>query len=638
MAAPAWSEDLTDIYVGGAGNFSALGGGASGLNTETDYFIQGTDCQSKNAWTNDIKGLIHDNGSSFTVPTTGAIVAWLYYAAVNALENKAGVSPDFNGGLMLIEGSASNAYNRYNVAGADTLPFDSWIPYVVDPNTATADDTVGSPSGTEQWVGVEANLPTTAGPTKGAPIAIDAVRYGRCTLTYTEGDSGNGFNTFSGAENTANSISNRWGLIEFRQGAYYVQGFHLFGKGDSPTALVDFRDSNKIVFIRDTEYVATGFNRFEIANSSSNVEWNNILFQALGTQSPGTFVHTAGTFLVTNCQFVDVGTFSLLSTSDMLNCIFRNTGIITAPGSDLTGSSITGFEGTAGTSSLIWDVNTDPDGLIDSMTFEKGVAATHAIEFGTNVPTTMTIQNINFSGYNASNGQNDSNFHFKDTSGTSITLNCTGCIGNLSYTTDGADITIVADPATTTVTVNDHLGAPLINARVILRAANSTGPLPYNDIVTISISGITATVTHTAHGLLSGQKVEIQGASYAPFNGVKTITNVTTNSYDYTVDSGSPAVENNYRFDSVETVSPISYRFSAQGEGGIDITSTGVILEGLTDSSGQIIDARTLSSNQPVSGVVRTGSSTPRYKDFPISGIVDTLTGLSINVTLILDE
>lgn len=76
MAAANYATGLTDIYVGGAGSFSALGGGAAGLNTETDYFIQGTDCKSKNAWNNAIKGLIHDNGSSFTVPTTGGIILW----------------------------------------------------------------------------------------------------------------------------------------------------------------------------------------------------------------------------------------------------------------------------------------------------------------------------------------------------------------------------------------------------------------------------------------------------------------------------------------------------------------------------------------------------------------------------------
>lgn len=457
---------MTDIYVGGAGTFTALGGGQAGLNTETDYFIQGTDCKSKNAWTNAIKGMIHDNGSSFTVPTTGAIMAWLYYAAVNALEvQNPGGTPN-NGGLMFVEGSGSANYNRYNVGGSDTLALSSWVPYVVDPNTATADDTVGTPSGTEQWVGVEANLPTTSGPTKGAPIAIDAVRYGRCTLEYKDGDAMNGYNTFSGAEGTANSVSNRWGLIEPVPGsttAFYVQGFHSFGV--TATA-VDFRDANVTLLIRDTPYVAAGFNRFEIINASTNVDWDNVKISALGTQSAGTFVHTAGTWDMDACQFTDVGAFTFLSTTTATNSIFRNCGQITAPGSDLSGTTVVGYEGTANTSAVIWDVNADPNTDMDGMTYEKGTAATHAIEFGTNSPTTMNLSNMDFVGYNASNAQNDSTFHFKRTTG-SVTVNISGSTGNFSYRTDGATITISSDVNVTFSGLKDNTEVRVYN--------NSTG-------------------------------------------------------------------------------------------------------------------------------------------------------------------
>jgi hypothetical protein len=614
MVAAAWATNLTDIYVGGAGTFTALGTGGAGLNTETDYFIQGTDCKSKNAWTNAIKGLIHDNGSSFTVPTTGAIIAWLYYAAVNALEDRAGVSPNFNGGLMFVEGSSDTAYNRYNVAGADTLVFDSWVPYVVDPNTATPDDTVGSPSGTEQWVGVEANLPTAAGPTKGAPIAIDAVRYGRCDIEYTGGDS-TGLNDFTTAEAYANDVTRRWGVMEFESGVCFVQGFHSLGV--SGTA-VNFLDSNKIIFIRDTSYVAAGFNRFEVINASSTVDWDNIIFQALGTQSPGTFVVTSGTLTATDCQFVNVGAFTLLSSSSLTDCIFRNTGIITAPGSDLTGSSILGYEGTADTSPLIWDVNSDPDGELDGMTFNQGVTATHAIEFGTNSPTTMTLRNIDFgTGYTNTQDQNNSTFHFKRGSPDIVTLNLIGCTGTnrIGFRTDGADVTIVDDPVTASVTVNDNNGSPLLGARVILRAANGSGPLPYQESVTITRSGNIASVSHTAHGLSNGQKVQIDGANEYQYNGAKTISNVTVNAYDYNIDSPLPA-------------SP------ATGS----ITATAIVLEGTTDSSGLISDSRVYATDQDVTGRVSNGTQSPYFKDFPLNDTVDSANGLSISVQLILDE
>jgi hypothetical protein len=89
---------------------------------------------------------------------------------------------------------------------------------------------------------------------------------------------------------------------------------------------------------------------------------------------------------------------------------------------------------------------------MDNMVFEKGSAATHAIEFGTSSPLTMTLRGIDFSGYNASDDQNDSTFHFKRASGDSVTLNLVDCTGNFSYTSDGADITISVSPRTLTMT------------------------------------------------------------------------------------------------------------------------------------------------------------------------------------------
>ena len=610
MAAAAFATNLTDLYTTGNGNFDALGGGAAGLNTETDFFIQGTDCKSKNAWNNAIKGLIHDNGTGFTVPTTGGIIVWGYYSAVGSLEVKDPGGTPSNGGVMVVEGSDSGDYNRYNVAGSDTITFDSWVPYVVDPNTATADDSVGTPDGTEQWIGLECNLPTSSGPTKGAPIAVDAMRYGRCDLEYTDGDVGNGYNTFELADATANSNTNRWGVLEFRAGTYSMQGFHSFG---TATTSVDFRDSNVVLFIRDTQYVASGFNRIEILNSSSNVDWENISISALGTQSPGTFVHTAGTWDCILCQFIDVGTFSLLATTVMNNCSFRGTGIITAPGSDLQGSSISGFEGTTDTSPLVWNVATDPDGKLDDMSFTKGTASTHAIELGLTSPTSVTMRDIDFSGYNASNAQTDSTFHVKRTSGT-VTINIAGGSGNVSYKTDGAVVTVVQDPVTTEITVKDATDFSAIqNARVAVAASDGTGDLNYQESVTITSSSLTATVTHSLHGLSTNDWVLIEGANEQEYNGSYQITVTTTSAYTYTM---------------TDTTTP------ATGT----ITSTTMIFNELTNALGVVSDTRSLSLAQPISGRVRKSSSSPYYKNSPITATIDNSNGLTLTILMIPDE
>ena len=240
------------------------------------------------------------------------------------------------------------------------------------------------------------------------------------------------------------------------------------------------------------------------------------------------------TVTLNGCSFNDMDTFIFLSNTTANGCTWNGCGTITANGANLSNSTIN--NATVGTdgSAVIWNVASDPDGEMDNMSFTKGTDTAHAIEFGTSVPTTMTLRGIDFSGYNASNGQNDSTFYFRDGSPTAITLNLVGCTGNVSYKTDGADITIVQDPVTVDVTVTDENNSPLLGARVRLEAANGSGPLPYQDSVTISqpVSG-TATVSHTAHGLSTGKKVVIRGANEWEYNGVKTITVTGTDSYTY---------------------------------------------------------------------------------------------------------
>lgn len=60
------------------------------------------------------------------------------------------------------------------------------------------------------------------------------------------------------------------------------------------------------------------------------------------------------------------------------------------------------------------------------------------------------------------------------------------------------------------------------------------------DSVTITRSGSTATVTHTGHGLATGQRVLIEGADQQQYNGVHQITVTGSNTYEYTV-VGTPA-------------------------------------------------------------------------------------------------
>ena len=99
--------------------------------------------------------------------------------------------------------------------------------------------------------------------------------------------------------------------------------------------------------------------------------------------------------------------------------------------------------------SIFYDLAVDPDGELDDSVFVKGTADTHAIVFGPNIPSSITLRNLSYTGYSASNNVASSTLHFLDTTGT-ITVNIVG--GDTpSYKTEGATINIVNS---VTVTIN----------------------------------------------------------------------------------------------------------------------------------------------------------------------------------------
>jgi hypothetical protein len=176
----------------------------------------------------------------------------------------------------------------------------------------------------------------------------------------------------------------------------------------------------------------------------------------------------------------------------------------------------------------------------------------------------------------------------------------------------GGTITVVNAPPVT-ITVKDAVSKANIQNAIVFVEANSGGDLPSDDSVTITRASSTATVSHTGHGLSTGNKVCIRGANQEEYNGIFTITVTTANAYTYTV-SGTPT-------------SP------ATGT----ITATAVIINELTDASGIATENLKYTSNQPIRGLVRKSSSSPYYQEGTISGTVAS-TGYSGTILLISDE
>lgn len=168
----------------------------------------------------------------------------------------------------------------------------------------------------------------------------------------------------------------------------------------------------------------------------------------------------------------------------------------------------------------------------------------------------------------------------------------------------------------TVITVQDlSTGLPIENATVLVWVTNNANYF-YQASVSITGSGTTATVSHTAHGMITGDYVIIEGVTNDDdYNGVFEITKINDNSYSYT---------------TTETldISP------ATGT----ITATFALISGTTNASGQVSDIRSLASNQPISGWARKSSSSPYYQQGTISGTVSSSNGFSVTIQLARDE
>ena len=617
MTAPSYTEDLTDIDLAAAEtNWSeptASGWTQGGSETyDTDYpSIQGAGAITQQTTKSGVSGLLVDGGSGgLTLPTDGAYFVWQFFASGGGLESYA------NGGMRVMVGSGLSDFKSWDVGGKDfgRYPHGGWMCHAVN-TTITADDTVGSPTSTERYIGAAVNQTLAIG--KGNPHGVDAVRYGRGSSIFEYGDVSNGYCTFAGfaAKNDANDATdgyNMWGLIQSISGGFLYKGKMTLG---TTSNAVDFRDSNTLVLIDNTPKVTANFNTIEVNNINSRVDMDNVIFKALGTQSPGRWVTNNNCDQnITNCQFFDMGDFGLGgSTAEFLNCIWKNCGIINPAAGKLNGSKILTPNISADTSPITWLAASDPDGKLDNLTIEShATVAHHAIEFGITSPLTMTINGLDAQGFNASNGENDSTFHVKRSVGT-VTINCVGCTGNMTYKSAGATVNIVQDPVTVKVTAKTADGTEIQNARVMLKCADGSGPWPYKASISIIFAIDAAIVTHTAHPFKVGDEVLIEGADQEVFNGVKTILSINTNSYVYDVGTGHSTP-------------------------GGTITSTFVALYGLTDVNGEVSDSRVYSSDQNVTGWARKSSASPFYKTAPITETIDNVNGLSATAILIADE
>ena len=623
MAIAVYDSDLTsanggEIAVGNTGadagtwdeSSNAAWDDQGGPVDETNFYINLANCISAQATKTGQGTILYDHTADVTVDTNGAVLVWGFWAS------PASLNPYATGGLKIIYGEDVANFWAWDCSGSDfePNPLGGWYNYALDPAVGTPDDTVGTVAGTGSCVGLAVNCTAQA---RGYPFAVNAIRVGRCTLEITLGDAA-AYGTFSGMESFDTSTSQRYGLFQSIYGSYRWQG--LMSLGTTATA-VDFRDGNVSINVANTPNVTSSFNKIEIHNSSSNIDFDNVIITSPGvantvaaTASRGDFeVVDNATVALDGCSFSDMGTFIFndgANSNDVNGTTFRRCDKVTTGGATITGCIIDdSFNAVAVTTSSPANA-----AKITNTEFISGGSG-NGLEI-TGTAANITLTGLDFTNYSPTVDA-DKAIYVNIATG-AIELNISGGSGVTLAShvrTAGATVTVVSGAVTIKATAKLKDGTDVVNARVYLKASDGTGPFPFEESVTITRSGITATVAHTAHGMATNDKVVLAGITdKTEDNGIKQITVTGVDAYTHaTTDTGST-----------------SYTGT--------ISSTFVALSGLTDINGELSTSRVYSSAQPIVGWTRKSTISPYLQEGVLVGTVDSSTGFSGTAVMLSDE
>jgi hypothetical protein len=528
------------------------------------------------------------NTRTFTATTFDAagqhLRLWLNYASIGFLETKV------NGGIRLFAQDTSGNIGYWYLAGKDTYD-GGWILLQVDMDKAFDSVPGTSPNmASINRVGFTLNL--TGAPRNATNTWYDYLVRGN-GMTITGGTSGDPINWDGIATVDA---SNGYGAVRKVNGVYFVNTDLTIGG----TVTTYFEDTNQLVVFEDMpvnanlykiEPQGTGTTTFNLTNSVVKAASQSFRFDLLLDNANLNSLSFSGNSVV-NADLV-----KFKAGQSVTGCVFQNCNQITPSTATFTGNTVAGYTGTDG--ALLWPGGTS----VASCTFKDNSRA---------IEVTQT-SNQTYDALLFSNNTYDTHL---DNGGTSIDISKNNGSNPTTYiATGGGVVSYVGASVTTRVIAQTATGSKISGANVFLAAsAEAVAGLPYDDTVTISNSSTTATVTHTSHSMVTGDKILIRGASHAANNGVFTVTVTGTNAYTYTMSSAPGS-------------NPTG-----------TIKADFVYLYGTTDVNGDINMSRVLPTDQAVTGWARKSSSAPFYKTGPVSGTVTSASGAIFTAVMTLDE
>ena len=528
-----------------------------------------------------------------------------------------------NGGVRIVVGDGTNRM-AYYVAGSDyTTPFtiNGWFCYVLDRNNLPAGKfTIAGSEASMNWsaitqVGVGfKTLAKALGGSENCFWDIGRQGTGLIIRGGTSIDSGKWVEVATDDASTASGKA--YGIVmEFQPGVYGVQGQITIGDSIGTTSTY-FKDAGATVVFMDTG-VGSGFYKLDVVGNTTgtNSFIDGIIVGSGDTARGrnGSTIISAGPQLTISFSNANVNTVSLYGTRfvsasqgivfgsninhEILGCAFAASGQINTGG--VIVRNCTFSETTSAAGSLLWSSSINiKNSIFVANTTGAGIQHTTAIG------SPFAYDNLTFSG---------NTYDVNNTSGSAIEVNKNNGSNPSTYT--GSLVTFLGASVTTQITVKDlTTGGNIENARVLVWPTDGTN-FPYEASINITGSGTTATVTHTSHGLATGDYVIIRGANEDQYNGVYQITVTGANTYTYTTSE-------------TITASP------ATGA----ITATFAFISGLTNINGVISDTRQVGTDQPIAGRVRKSSVSSYYQQGLITGTISSVAGYSTIIQLVRDE
>jgi hypothetical protein len=591
MAAPSYLTDLTDIYID-TDNFTVVGGGRVTA-AETDDFIQGNNCWSHDPFSSGIEGGMYDDGTAPGITAGDAVYVWTKCDVAATLATHAA------GGIQVIMGTAGTAYDCFYALGSDDYQYGGWKCIPVDP-TSTPSTSVGSPGAYDHF-GVRWNVPST-GAGKGYPMKIDAMRYGR-QIEVTVGDATTPATWARLATYDADS-TRQWGICQPNDAGAEVQGVVYWG---TATTACHFDDSSgETIVLIDTEWTSTDFTKIIIDHASTIFNMDGLTIKALGTNNPGQLIfnNASTASILKNSTFDSIGITTLRAGVTATSDKWKASGTVT-----LNGATLDSCVFAASTAAIALACGSSITTISDC-DFESD-GSSHAIEITGG--TSHTLDNLKFTGYETYNVNGTSTGNeavYINIGAGDITLYADTLF---SYRTAGANVTIVAGSVNATITAIAVDGSAVDDVSVALYAKDNTSDLPFQESITISNSGTTATVTHTAHNMITNDKVLVQGGDQPYNRGTFSITVTDANTYTYTT-STAP------------TGNPTG------------CTATWASIYEALSGTNTVTKSRTFTSDQPVSGWARKSTTSPFYKTAPVTGIISTTLGVNLTALMLSDE